>query len=64
MKVKDNKDHFIHFVEKWFIIGIILFIVVQIFAGIIIKSTFPDEQKESYERYQDNYLGHCQAFFY
>ena len=24
MKVKDNKDHFIHFVEKWFIIGIIL----------------------------------------
>ena len=58
MKVKDNKDHFIHFLEKWFIIGIILFIVVQISAGLIIKSTFPDEQKESYERYQDNYIGH------
>ena len=58
MKVKDNKDYFIHFVEKWFIIGIILFIVIQISAGIIIKSTFPEEQKESYERYQENYLGH------
>ena len=58
MKVKDNKDYFIHFVEKWFIIGIILFIVVQISAGVIIKSTFPNEQKESYERYQENYLGH------
>ena len=58
MKVKDNKDHFIHFIEKWFIIGIVLFIIVQITAGIIIKSTFPEEQKESYERYQDNYIGH------
>ncbi len=58
MKVKDNKDHFIHFLEKWFIIGIILFIIIQISGGTIIKATMPKEQRESYENYTDNYIGH------
>lgn len=58
MKVKDNKDHFIHFLEKWFIIGIILFIIIQISCGTIIKAVMSKEQQESYENYTDNFIGH------
>ena len=54
----DKKDHFIRFLEKWFIIGIVLFIIVQIGCSIIIKATIPKEQQDSFERYQENYMGH------
>ena len=54
----DKKDHFIHFLEKWFIIGIILFIIIQIGCGIIIKATVPKEYQETMESYNDNYIGH------
>lgn len=57
-KKEDKKDHFIRFLEKWFIIGIVLFIIVQIGCSIIIKATIPKEQQDSYERYQENYMGH------
>ena len=56
--MKDNKTHFIHFLEKWFIIGIVLFVVIQIGSGIIIKTTIPKEYQEAMEKYDDNYLGH------
>ena len=58
MKDMDKKDHFIHFIEKWFIIGIILFVIVQLTAGIYIRATVPKEALEVYDKYQDNYIGH------
>lgn len=58
MKDKDNKAHFIHFLEKWFIIAIVLFIIIQIGGGIIINATVPKEQQESYEKYKEDYIGH------
>ena len=58
MKDIDKKDHFIHFIEKWFIIGIILFVIVQLTAGIFIRATVPKEALEVYNKYQDNYIGH------
>ena len=54
----DKKDHFIHFVEKWFIIGIILFIAIQITGGMILKATVPKGQEKTYEEYNDDYIGH------
>ena len=59
MKDKDNKTHFIHFIEKWFIIGIVLFLIIQIGCGIVIKATVPQEQQGSFEKYNENYIGHC-----
>ncbi len=54
----DKKDHFIHFIEKWFIIGLILFIAVQVVGGMIINATVPKEYRESKEKHDENYLGH------
>ena len=54
----DKKDHFIHFIEKWFIIGLILFVVIQVGGKIIINATIPKEFQESYEKHDENYLGH------
>ena len=58
MKDKDSKAHFIHFLEKWFIIAIVLFIIIQIGGGIIINATVPKEQQESFEKYKEDYIGH------
>ena len=58
MKDKDSKAHFIHFLEKLFIIAIVLFIIIQIGGGIIINATVPKEQQESFEKYQEDYIGH------
>ena len=59
--MKDNiekKNNFIHFIEKWFIIGCILFIIVQIGCGIIIHMTIPKENQSSLEEYDKDYIGH------
>ena len=53
MKDKESKAHFIHFLEKWFIIAIVLFIIIQIGCGIIINATVPKEQQESFEKYKE-----------
>lgn len=58
MKDKDSKAHFIHFLEKWFIIAIVLFIIIQIGCGIIINATVPKEQQESFEEFKEDYIGH------
>ncbi len=57
-KEVDKKDHFIHFLEKWFIIGLILFIAVQVVGGMIINANVPKENRESKEKHDENYLGH------
>ena len=57
-KEVDKKDHFIHFIEKWFIIGLILFIAVQVVGGMIINAYVPKEYRESKEKHDENYLGH------
>lgn len=57
-KEVDKKDHFIHFIEKWFIIGLILFIAVQVVGGMIINANVPKEYRESKEKHDENYLGH------
>ena len=54
----DKKDHFIHFIEKWFIIAIVLFVVIQVGCGLIIKATVPKEYQETMEKHDENYLGH------
>ena len=57
----EKRNHFIHFIEKWFIIGIILFIVVQLTAIGIINMITPKSQKltnEQYEKYNKDYIGH------
>ena len=58
MKDKDSKTHFIHFLEKWFIIAIVLFVIIQKGTGIIINATVPKEQQESFEKYKEDYIGH------
>ena len=58
MKDKESKAHFIHFLEKWFIIAIVLFMIIQIGCGIIINATVPKEQQESFEKYKEDYIGH------
>ena len=58
MKDKEKKEHFIHFIEKWIIIGLVLFILVQVSARIIIDATVPKEYQKAHEEYTENYLGH------
>ena len=58
MKDKEKKEHFIHFIEKWIIIGLVLFILVQVSARIIIDATIPKEYQKAHEEYTENYLGH------
>ena len=56
---KHNK--FIHFVEKWIIIGIILFLIVQLTAVGIVDIFIPKENRLSenqYEDYNKDYIGH------
>lgn len=54
----EKKNNFIHFLEKWVIIGVILFIIVQLGAGMIIHMTTPKEQQKSIEEYDKDYIGH------
>ena len=54
----EEKNKTIHFIEKWFIIGIILFIVIQLGGGIIIHMTVPKEYQESIEKHDNDYIGH------
>ncbi len=56
-----KKNHFIHFIEKWFIIGIILFIIIQLTALKIIDAFIPKNQRlnyDQYEEYDKDYIGH------
>ena len=56
-----KKNKFIHFIEKWMIIGIILFVIVQLTAITIVNIFAPDSEKinmEEYEEYNKDYLGH------
>ena len=57
----EKRNHYIHFIEKWFIIGIILFIVVQLTAIGIINIFTPKSQRlteNQYEEYNKDYIGH------
>lgn len=57
----EKRNHFIHFIEKWFIIGIILFIIVQLTAIGFINMVTPKSQRLSdkqYEEYNKDYIGH------
>lgn len=57
----EKKNNFIHFIEKWFIIGIILFLVIQLGAKVIIdnfvfkEKSISSEQSENYDK---DYIGH------
>ena len=64
----ENKNKTIHIIEKWTIIGIILFILVQAVAIKIVDMYLPKEQrlsKEQYDKYNEDYMGHwyCGTFF-
>ncbi len=56
-----KKNDFMHFLEKWFVIGIILFIVIQLFGLAVINIFVPKEQRlseEQKESYSKDYIGH------
>lgn len=58
----EKKNKTIHFIEKWFIIGIILFIAIQVGCLAVIKMTLPKDQRESFDKemgeFQEDYIGH------
>ena len=57
----EKRNQFIHFLEKWFIIGIILFIIVQLTAVGFINMVSPKSKKlneKQYEEYNKDYIGH------
>ena len=70
MKVDDKMDKdklekrnkTIHIIEKWFIIGIILFLVIQVGCLAVIKATLPKEQQSTFsegmDNFQEDYIGH------
>ena len=57
----EKKNKFIHFIEKWFVIGIILFVLIQLTAVGVFEYFVPKNQRLSdkqYEEYNKDYLGH------
>ena len=57
----EKRNHYIHFIEKWVLIGIILFIIVQLTAIGIINIFTPKSQRlteNQYEEYNKDYIGH------
>ncbi len=60
----NSKIDFIHFLVKLIIIGIILFIIIQLTAGFIIGSIYPD-LVENAKDYINDSIGHtyCGTFF-
>lgn len=53
-----EKEQFIHFIEKWFIIFIVLFIIIQLTALTVIDMFIPKDQKIRNEEYSEEYMGH------
>ena len=61
MNKLEKKNHFIHFIEKWFVIGIILFLIIQLTAVGIVDIFVPKNQRlnnKQYEEYNKDYIGH------
>ena len=63
--MKDNvekRNKTIHIIEKWFIIGIILFIIIQIGGLAVIEYTLPKEERKIFDQgmdeFQKDYMGH------
>ena len=57
----ERRNQLIHFIEKWFIIGIILFIIVQLTAIGFINMFTPKSERlsdKNYEEYNKDYIGH------
>jgi len=57
----EKRNKFMHFLEKWLIIGLILFVVIQLTALKVIDLFLPEGQEivnEQYEEYNNDYLGH------
>ena len=57
----DKKNHFIHFIEKWLIISLILFVVIQLTAITVIDHFIPEDQRlteEDYKEWSKDYIGH------
>ena len=58
----EKKNKTIHFIEKWFIIGIILFVIIQLGCLTVIKMTLPKDQRELFDKemgeFQEDYIGH------
>ncbi len=62
MKEKlEKKNKFMHFIEKWLVIGIILFVIIQLTAISIVNFIVPKDQRideKEYKEYNKDYLGH------
>ena len=57
----DKKDHFIHFIEKWLIIAVVLFVIIQLTALTVINHFIPENQRlteEEQEEWSKDYIGH------
>lgn len=60
-KKLEKRNDFIHFIEKWFIIGVILFFIIQLTGLGIIKIITPENQRlsdEEWETYEKDRIGH------
>lgn len=56
-KIKKN-EKIIKFIAKWFLIAVVLFFIIQLCGGIVIKTVTGSDNKTSYERFQSDYIGH------
>lgn len=61
VKDVDKMSKTIHFIEKWFIIALILFLIIQVGCISIINLVAPESMKidkEEMDEYQKDYIGH------
>lgn len=58
MKNIDKTNHFIHFVEKWVVIGLILFLIIQVGGYVVFEKVLYGDTQESSEDFNQDYIGH------
>ena len=54
----EKKNKFIHFLEKWVVIGVILFLIIQIGGHIVLEKMYPEYYQSSKENFSEEYMGH------
>ena len=54
----DKVNKTIHFIEKWFIIGLVLFFIIQVGGYIVIEKVLYGDVQEFSEDFQEDYIGH------
>ena len=59
MEEKINKNEkIIKIIAKWFLIAVVLFFIIQLCGGIVIKVVTDSDNKGSFDKFQSDYIGH------